>query len=94
MKRVFRIQGQGKMKDVGRRGLDTVPEAASLDAKVALIQALIPVALEAVADELQAEVLRLAGPKHQRTGGVPGTVRWGHQRGSIYLADQIGRAHV
>jgi len=88
MKRVFRIQGQGKMKDVGLRGLDAVPEADRLDAKVALIQALIPVGLQAVADELEAEVLRLAGPKHQRTGGLPGAVRWGHQRGSIYLADQ------
>lgn len=88
MKRVFRIQGKGKMKDVGLRELDTVPEADRLDARVALIQALIPVGLEAVAEELQAEVLRLAGPKHKRTGGVPGAVRWGHQRGSIYLADQ------
>lgn len=88
MKRVFRIHRQGKVKDVGLRELDTLPEADRIDAKVALIQALIPVALEAVADELQAEVLRLAGPKHKRTGGVPGAVRWGHQRGSIYLADQ------
>jgi putative transposase len=88
MKSVIRIQGHGKMKDVGRRGLDTVPDAENIDAKVALIQALIPVALDAVAEELQAEVCRLAGPKHKRTGGVPGAVRWGHQRGSIYLADQ------
>lgn len=88
MKRVVRIQGKGKVKDVSLRELDTVPEADRIDARVALIQALIPVGLEAVAEELQAEVLRLAGPKHQRTGGVPGAVRWGHQRGSIYLADQ------
>jgi hypothetical protein len=59
------------MKDAGRYGLDTVPEAESIDARVALI----PVALEAVAEELQAEGLRLAGPKHQRTRGVPGAVR-------------------
>lgn len=88
MKRVFRIEGKGKMKDVGLQELDTLPEADRIDARVALIQALIPVGLEAVADELQAEVLRLAGPKHQRTGGLQGAVRWGHQRGSIYLADQ------
>lgn len=88
MKRVFRIHRQGKVKDVGLRELDILPATDRIDAKVALIQALIPVALEAVADELQAEVLRLAGPKHKRTGGVPGAVRWGHQRGSIYLADQ------
>ena len=33
MKRVFRIQGQGKVKDVGLRGLSTVPAAESVDAK-------------------------------------------------------------
>jgi len=76
------------MKDVGLRELDTLPEADRLDVKVALIQALIPVGLQAVAEELEAEVHRLAGPKHQRTGGLPGAVRWGRQRGSIYLADQ------
>jgi len=88
MKRVLRIARKGKMKDVGLRGLDTLPEADRLDARVALIQALIPVGLQAVADELEAEVLRLAGPKYQRTGGLPGAVRWCRQRGSIYLADQ------
>jgi len=88
MKRVLRIDGKGKMKDVGLRGLDTVPEADRLDARVALIQALIPIGLEAVAKELEAEIRRLAGPKHKRTGCIPGAVRWGRQRGSIYLADQ------
>jgi hypothetical protein len=88
MKRVFRIEAKGKMKDVGRRGLETIPEADGIDTRVTLIQALIPIGLEAVSEELQAEVLRLAGPKHKRTGGVPGAVCWGYQRGSIYLADQ------
>lgn len=31
---------------------------------------------------------RLTDPKHCRTGGVPGAVRWCRQRGSIDLADQ------
>jgi transposase-like protein len=59
-----------------------------LDAKVALIQALIPIGLEAVQDLLEAEVRDLAGARHQRTGRQPGCVRWGQQRGAIYLADQ------
>lgn len=42
MKRVFRIQGHSKVKDVGLRGLATVFAADSVDAKVVLIQALIP----------------------------------------------------
>ena len=88
MKRVVRITKQGKVKNVGARDVAVHPEIGDVDAKVALIQALIPVALEAVADELQAEVRRLAGPKHKRRGGVPGYVRWCRQQGSIYLGDQ------
>ncbi len=61
MKRVFRIQGQGKVKAVGLRGLTTVPTAEDVDSTVALIQALIPVGLEAVAEVLEAEVAALAG---------------------------------
>ena len=88
MKSVVRITKQGKGKDRGARAMAVPPEIGEVDAKVALIQALIPVALEAVANELHAEVRRLAGPKHQRRGGVPGHVRWCRQHGSVYLADQ------
>src|SRR3972149_2248687 len=88
MKRVVRIQAQGKVKDVGLRGLSTVPAAESVDAKVALIQELIPLGLEAVAEALEAEVAALAGEWYRRSGGRPGAVRWCHQRGSVYLLDQ------
>jgi len=88
MKRVFRIQGQGKVKDVGLRGLATLPVPESVDTTVALIQALIPLGLTAVAEALKAEVVALAGERYSRTGGIPGVVRWCQQRGSVYLADQ------
>jgi transposase-like protein len=88
MKRVFRIQGEGKMKDIGLRGLGDYRDVDGLDAKVALIQALIPLGLQAVGDLLAAEVTQLAGPWYCRTGGQPGLVRWSQQRGSVYLADQ------
>ena len=88
MKSVFRIQGQGKVKDVGLRGLASVPVADSVDSTVALIQALIPLGLTAVAEALTAEVVALAGERYSRTGGLPGVVRWCQQRGSVYLADQ------
>lgn len=52
---------------------------------VAMIQALIPLGLAAVGEQLAAEVEALAGPRYSR--GSP-LVRWGRQRGSIYLADQ------
>ena len=89
MKSVVRITKQGKVKDIrpGNRAGGR-PATDEVDAKVALIQALIPVALDAVGELLTAEVTRLVGPKHSRTTGTPGYVRWGRQPGSIYLADQ------
>lgn len=88
MKRVFRIQGEGKVKDIGLRGLGDYRDVEGLDAKVALIQALIPLGLQAVGDLLAEEVTQLAGPRYARTGGQPGLVRWSQQHGSVYLADQ------
>lgn len=58
------------------------------DARVALIQALIPLGLAAVEEELEAEVTRLAGARYERSGRLPGHVRWTKQDGSIYVGDQ------
>ena len=88
MKRVFRIEGEGKVKDIGLRGLGGYRDVDGLDARVALIQALIPLGLQAVGDLLAEEVTQLAGPRYARTGGQPGLVRWSQQPGSVYLADQ------
>lgn len=60
----------------------------ALDSRIALIQALIPLGLQAVEDVLQQEVQTLAGPRYARGDGVPHLVRWGRQPGSVYLADQ------
>ena len=75
MKSVVRIQRQGKVKDVGLRALATVPAAESVDSKVALIQALIPLGLKAVGEALNGEVTALAGEWYRRSGGRPGAVR-------------------
>jgi putative transposase len=55
---------------------------------LAMIQALIPLGLRAVEEALLAEVEALAGPRYARDDQRPDVVRWGAQRGSIYLADQ------
>jgi transposase-like protein len=60
----------------------------STPAAVTVIQALIPLGLRAVEAALVEEVTALAGPRHARADGRPAVVRWGAQRGSIYLADQ------
>jgi putative transposase len=80
-------QIRGKRNHVGTVSV-AVTAAADLDTRIALIQALIPVALEKVHLELQADVERLASQRYVRAGRLPGHVRWTPQRGSIYLADQ------
>jgi len=60
----------------------------TVDAKVTLIQALIPLALQAVHEALDAEVTALAGARYEREGRLPGHVRWTKQPGSVYLGEQ------
>jgi transposase-like protein len=61
---------------------------ADLDARVEMIQALIPLGLRAVEDELKAAVTELAGPRYQRGPDDRRYYRWGREHGSVYLADQ------
>ncbi len=61
---------------------------ADLDTRVEMIQALIPLGLKAVEDELKAAVTALAGPRYQRGPGDRRYYRWGREHGSVYLADQ------
>ena len=55
---------------------------------IAMIQALIPLGLWAVEEALQAEVRALAGPRYAHHDAHPDVVRWGQQRGSVFVADQ------
>lgn len=56
-----------------------------VDVKVSMIQALIPLGLEAVNENLQKEVIFLAGRKYAHGKEK---MRWGSQNGSVYLLDQ------
>ena len=85
MKSVSRVSKKGKVKPIV---LSTLSPPEDLDAKLALIHALIPLGLLAVAEALKQEVLALAGERYSRSGGLPGIVRWSQQRGSVFLADQ------
>ena len=53
-----------------------------------LIQALIPLGLQAVAETLEAEVVALADARYGLARDRGGVVRWGQQPGLVYLADQ------
>ena len=63
-------------------------ELDAWDTRIALIQALIPLGLDAVAEELQSEVTRLAGDRYSRKDTQNPNRRWGSQQGSVYLSDQ------
>lgn len=86
MRSIVRVGGTCKGDQVGYRSRGTRLEP--LDVQVELIQALIPLGLEAVHDVLQQEVTALAGRRYARQEGQVGYARWGAQRGSVYLADQ------
>jgi len=77
-----RISSEGAVQIAGS------VELGGVDAKVVLIQALIPLGLKAVAEVLEEEVAALAGERYQRAGRRPGYARWSAQRGWVYLGDQ------
>ncbi len=86
MSKVLRVGAKGQVDFVSRRQAGELAE--DLGTRVTVIQALIPLGLEAVRDVLQRDVEQLAGPHYARSGGRPGHVRWSKERGSIYLGDQ------
>ena len=86
MRTVQRIRKKGNA--TGLVAAHRSDEGDGFSARVAAIQALIPLGLAAVAEALNDEVVTLAGARHARAGRRAGVVRWGRQPGSVYLADQ------
>ena len=82
------ITSKQKRSSGGARFLATNDQLNELDARIELIQALIPLGLRAVQDSLEDEVNELAGKRYSRAGGDCNLHRWGSQRGSVYLTDQ------
>ncbi len=82
-----------EVKEEQEESVDTATSRAdgtdpSLDVRIALIQELIPLGLEAVADLLKEEVIRLTGPRYSRKSADTSYRRWGSQPGSVYRTDQ------
>jgi transposase-like protein len=76
------------MRTVRQPAAESQPRVVADLTTIAVIQALIPLGLRAVEEQLQAEVAALAGARYARDDGRPGIVRWGAQPGSVFLADQ------
>ncbi len=89
MKSVVRIGANSKGKG---RDLDeaVTGDRPRIDARAELIQALIPIGLEAVNELLQQEVVSLVGARHSRGGGEGDYARWGRQQGSAHLRQGQG----
>lgn len=90
MKKVMPIRTKRKPKLTTKEKYPT----SDLQAKSAKLQALFPLGLMKVAEELEEEVEQLAGARYGRQGGKPGHYRWGSEERSIYLADQKIRTVV
>lgn len=93
MRKVIRIGSKRKPKSFKQEKDIT----NTLNTKIEMIQALIPIGLMAVSEQLEEEVVRLAGKRYSRSGGLSGHYRWGSQPTSIYLSDQkirIGATRV
>jgi putative transposase len=91
MERIRRKQTKNQRREARRVVQAAIPlddGTVTTPVTLAMILALIPLGLRAVKAKLRAEVIALAGPRYSRTDGRPDVVRWGTQRGSIYLADQ------
>ena len=73
---------------IGKVAPETAEQVEDLDGRIEAIQWLIPLGLQAVAEELQRAVVELAGLRYQRKGSDQPLRRWGSQLGSVYLADQ------
>ena len=63
-------------------------DGIDIESRVELIQALIPLGLEAVDDVLQQAVVQLTGERSVQKEPDEPCRRWGKQRGFVYLADQ------
>jgi transposase-like protein len=89
MKKVLQLRGKGKVRIAKAVEIRDLHEygALELDARLALIQELIPLGLMHIKEELQKDVIELAGHRYKRDG-MPGHDRWGKQQGSIYVQEQ------
>lgn len=78
---------KSKIRLIGKSKVEILNDPNSpMDTRLTLIQMLIPLGLKAVEEELQREVESLAGTRYSHADDEH--VRWGVNRGSVYLGDQ------
>jgi putative transposase len=85
VKRLVRVRRARKSENECAHAADSL---LALDSRIEMIQALIPLGLEALKEELTKAVDELVGPRYQRGPADRQFYRWGSENGSVYLADQ------
>ncbi len=83
MKKVIK-RGQ-RINEKAAQAINELGRDMSFESRMSMIQALIPLGLMAVSEELQREVGELAGERYSRGGDIK---RWGENPGSVFLGDQ------
>ena len=85
MKKVLKKGKRGNRKErlVAYEEMKSLSDSST---RIELIQMLIPLGLQAIEEELQSEVMRIAGARYTRTD--PDLKRWGCNEGSVFLGDQ------
>ena len=85
MKKVLKKGKRGNRKErlVAYEEMKSLNDSST---RIELIQMLIPLGLQAIEEELQSEVMEVAGARYTRTH--PNFKRWGCNEGSVFLGDQ------
>lgn len=74
-----------KVNSETRAMMEEVKKDLVREQRLAMIQALIPLGLMAVQEELQREIEEIVGPRYGRGGEAK---RWGKNQGSVFVFDQ------
>lgn len=85
-------RGKKKVKMFDRKRMDEIADAAqTIDGRIEMIRALIPIGLMAVHETLIREIDELTGVKNKHDEKLN---RWGRQPGSVYLGEEKFRIEV
>ena len=83
MKRV--IKKGKRINTKAQQAITELERDMKRESRLSMIQALIPLGMKAVEEELQLEIRELAGARYSRGGDFS---RWGRNPGSVFLGDQ------
>lgn len=90
-RRLIKVGRGSKSKDRVAMFKTLVDRDWDRESRLSMIQMLIPLGLQAVEHELQAEVTELVGERYSRGGSLK---RWGSNPGGVYLGEQKASVSV